>query len=203
MAQSPYSKRSFRGFTLLEVLVSLALMSIGLVSVAALLAQTVAGTSRTEYMTEAATLASEKLEDLNRYPSGDPNVAVTTGATAGSLTANTSGSVTSNGLTENVDYFDSVFFSPTEGAVSETISSPGAGGTTVYTTTSNDPDGIVHVTTSSSLTSVAQGKIYFERRWIIEKDQPLVGLRRVTVLVTLKNASVQPGVTFQLSMVRP
>ena len=43
----------------------------------------------------------------------------------------------------------------------------------------------------------------FKRRWIIEMDQPVTGVRRITVLVTLENQQVQPPVTFQMSMVRP
>jgi hypothetical protein len=56
----------------------------------------------------------------------------------------------------------------------------------------------------------------FDRRWVIEQDQPVVGLRRITVLVMLNDKSVQlytgtvlPGqqpptsVTFQMSLVRP
>ena len=66
-------------------------------------------------MTQAATLATEKLEDLNRYPSSDPNVAVTNGTSAGSLTSNDLQDVTVNGVTEAVAYYDEVFFSPSEG----------------------------------------------------------------------------------------
>jgi hypothetical protein len=51
----------------------------------------------------------------------------------------------------------------------------------------------------------------FHRRWIIEANTPvagdssicLPGTRRVTVLVTLMDLTVQPPVTFQMSMVRP
>jgi len=43
----------------------------------------------------------------------------------------------------------------------------------------------------------------FDRRWVIEQDQPVPGVRRITVLVTLMDKSIQPSVTFQMSMVRP
>jgi hypothetical protein len=43
----------------------------------------------------------------------------------------------------------------------------------------------------------------FDRRWVIEQDKPVAGVRRITVLVTLRDLTVQPPVTFQMSMVRP
>jgi hypothetical protein len=43
----------------------------------------------------------------------------------------------------------------------------------------------------------------FSRRWVIEQDQPVAGVRRITVLVTLMDRTVQPPLTFQMSMVRP
>lgn len=202
MARSLSNNSKMRGFTLTEVMVAIIVLAIGLASVAALLAQTVSGTSTTEYMTQAATLATEKLEDLNRYPATDPNVAVTTGTTAGSITTDTSASVTSNGDTENVDYYDEVFISPTSGSVSETVSGL-TGGTVQYTTTSQQPNGTMSVSQSTSLTTLTSGTIHFERRWVIEANQPIAGLRRITVYVSLQNQSVVPGVTFQMSVVRP
>jgi hypothetical protein len=56
---------------------------------------------------------------------------------------------------------------------------------------------------TSSTAPNTVGSIVFKRRWIIEQDLPVTGVRRVTVLVTLTNQSVQPPVTFQMSMVRP
>jgi prepilin-type N-terminal cleavage/methylation domain-containing protein len=203
MVQSQSNKTGQRGFTLLEVAVALAILAVGLSAVAGLLAEVIHGTSRTEYMTQAATLASEKLEDLNRYPSGDPNVAVTSGTSAGSITADTSANVTSNATTELVDYFDEVFFSPTSGSVSETVSSLDASGNLQYTTTSHQPNGTITTTVTSSRTALIAGAIYFKRRWVIEKDQPISGLKRITVYVFLENLSVAPDVQFQMSMVRP
>jgi prepilin-type N-terminal cleavage/methylation domain-containing protein len=213
MAQSPFnknltSKNRVRGFTLTEVAVALFVLAVGLSSVAALLASTVKSTSATEYMTQAATLASEKLEDLNRFPSGDPNVAVTSGSTAGSITTDTSANVTSNSVTQLVDYYDEIFFSPTAGSVSETVSGLDAGGNVQYTTTAQQPNGIIAVSQSSSRAALISGAIYFKRRWVIELN-PTVngvqvnGLRRITVYVFLENASVAPNISFQMSLVRP
>jgi prepilin-type N-terminal cleavage/methylation domain-containing protein len=205
MAQSQFIRKNTvsKGFTLIEVMVALFILAVGLSSVAALLANVIGGTSRTEYMTQAATLASEKLEDLNRYPPGDPNVAVTTGVTAGSISADSSASVTSNGVTENVNYMDEVFFSPTMGAVSETISGLDGSGNASYTTTAYTPNGSIATVTTGNRASLTSGAIYFKRRWVIEANQPISGLRRITVYVFLENQSIAPNVSFQMTLVRP
>jgi prepilin-type N-terminal cleavage/methylation domain-containing protein len=203
MDRSQSSKSKISGFTLTEVLVALVVLAIGLASVAALLASTVSGTAVTEYMVKAASLATEKLEDLNRFPAGDPNVAVTAGNTAGSITADTTASVTSNGTTESVDYFDEIFFSPTSGSVSETVSGLDINGNPQYTTTAQQPNGTISVSQTGSRAGLINGAIYFKRRWVIEANQPINNLRRITVYVFLENGSVAPGVNFQMSMVRP
>jgi hypothetical protein len=42
----------------------------------------------------------------------------------------------------------------------------------------------------------------FKRRWVIEKDMPVAGVRRITVAVSLPSTA-GPPVNFQMSMVRP
>ena len=80
--------RKQTGFTLIETMVAIVVLCIGLLSVAALMSQMVRGSSTSRYMSSAAMLASEKLEDLNRYASTDPTVAA---SPAGSLGADTAG----------------------------------------------------------------------------------------------------------------
>ncbi|MGD0907260.1 MAG: prepilin-type N-terminal cleavage/methylation domain-containing protein [Candidatus Acidiferrales bacterium] len=196
MAQFPCSKecnkkRRSRGFTLVEVLVATVILIIGLVAGAAVIGSTLGNTARSGYMTQAATLATEKLEDLNRYPPSDANVTVPNGTSVGSLAADTAG------------YYDEVYYSPAEGALVETSTSLDASNNTQYQTTTYTPDGHMSPASTSSTAPNTAGSIAFDRRWIIEQDQPVVGVRRVTVLVTLMNQSVQPPVTFQMSMVRP
>jgi len=163
-------------------------------------ARMMSGGTESKYMNLAASLTSEKLEDLNRWDSDDPQICVPTGsATVGSLTADVVQTTTcSAGASASVNYFDDVTLANVNGAVSETVSSTGAGGT-VYTTTTHAPDGSIQ--TSSSATPPASAT--FHRRWIIESNSPVNGVRRVTVLVTLLDSSVKPPVTFQMSMVRP
>jgi type IV pilus assembly protein PilV len=203
MAQSQFNKKAARGFTLIEVMVAMVVLVIGLLSVAALFATAIHGTARTEYMTQAATLASEKIEDLDHYPSGDPHVAVVGGTTAGSITVDSNANVTSNGTTLPIYYFDEVFFSPTQGTVSESISQADSNGVLQYVTTTNQPNGILPPPTTATRAQLVAGTIYFKRRWVIEKDQPIAGLRRITVWVSLENLSVSPDVQFQMTIIRP
>lgn len=190
------------GFTLVEVLVSIVVLVVGLISLSSLAAKTLFGTQRSQFSGVAANLASEKLEDLNRWPSWDPNVYAASGATAGSLTTDTSASVTSNGITETIAYFDDVESSNANAAVSETVSQQIAGVTT-FVTTSHKADGTTVVTSNPTAATSDVNVTAFHRRWIIEKDQPIMGVRRITVVVTLSNSYINPPVSFQTSMVRP
>jgi prepilin-type N-terminal cleavage/methylation domain-containing protein len=207
MAQSQSSKHGARGFTLMEIMISIALLLVGVVAAATLFGNIWGATSHSQYMIQASTLASEKIEDLNRYPSGDPDVAVTSGTTAGSLTADTDASVTSNGVTETVDYFDEVFMDPSAGSIAETVAT-GTSPSYTYTTTTHNPNGTITTATATSLSTAQTNAIQFERRWRIELNPTIggtvmTGMRRITVQVTTINGSIQPTVQFQMSLVRP
>lgn len=196
------SKHASRGFTLIETLVAMFVLAVGLVSLAGLGAQMVTTTSNSHYASVAADLASEKLEDLNRWPTFDPNVYAASASTAGSLTSDQSANVTSGGIgPELVNYYDDVTIADTSGAISETVSLV-VSGSPSYKTTTHNPDGTITTSTSTAAPSLI-GSLDFHRRWTIEMDQPVTGIRRVTVLVTLQNQMVHPPVTFQMSMVRP
>ena len=45
--------------------------------------------------------------------------------------------------------------------------------------------------------------VVFDRRWQIEQDVPVTGVRRVTVVISLHNPTKGGQATFQMSMVRP
>jgi hypothetical protein len=170
----------------------------------------VAGTNRSKYMHAASTLASEKLEDLNRWDVDDPQICVPTGnTTAGSLTTDVNQTTTCpQGGATNVSYYDDVYPNladgssacpdGTAGCFAETVASV-AGGTTTYTTTTYSPTGAVQTSTGSSLPTGA----HFHRRWVVEANSPANGVRRVTVLINLMNSAVSPAVNFQMSIVRP
>lgn len=183
----------------MEVLIAMFILTVGLTAMASLVAQSLSGTERARDLGLAATLASEKIEDLNRWPTTDPDV-----AGGGSLTADTT--------VGTIDYFDDVVFASTSGQESETISTKTAGVTT-YVSTSHSANGIISQT-SGTTAPVTGGQTAFHRRWLIETNPvingvtltaplPLLGPRRVTVVVVLTNSTVKPPVNFQMSTVRP
>ena len=198
----PKSSKISSGFTLIEVVVAMFVLSVGLLSLAGLGGQMVNSTYSSHYSSVTADLASEKLEDLNRWPSFDPNVYAPSGTTVGSLTSDQTANVTSGGIgPETVNYYDDVTLGDNTGSITETVTTV-SGGTTNYKTTVHKPDGTV--TTSTSPTApTTQGALDFHRRWTIEMDQPVTGIRRVTVLVTLQNQVSGVPVSFQMTTVRP
>jgi hypothetical protein len=179
-------------------------------------------------MSLAAQLASEKLEDLSRWDAYDPNVCVQPGdVSEGSIATDLApqtitcppppGTIGAVGTSGTVAYYDMVSVStgtgtvdcpnPTYGCFTEAVYGSD-GVNSGFTITSHSPDGTVSFTPPSapSIPKTIVGT--FDRRWVIELDPvvnsvPVTGVRRVTVLVTLLDASVQPPVTFQMSMVRP
>jgi prepilin-type N-terminal cleavage/methylation domain-containing protein len=176
------------GFSLAEILVAIAVLTIGMSAMAGLVASSLSGTERARYMALATTLVSEKLEDLNRWPSVASQV-----ATGGSLSADT--------LVGTLNYFDDTDLSSTTGEVSETVAI-----TAGYSTIAHMANG--QVTTTNTTAPTGTGLVVFHRRWLIESNPvvngvTLTGARRVTVIVTGTNLTVQPGITFQMSMIRP
>ncbi len=169
------------GFTLLEVMVAILVLTIGLVGTAALMSTTVSSTARSHLMSTAALLASEKLEDLSRFNVNDSPV-----APGGSLAADTT------------NYFDNVQISVDNGSINETTSTNGTSTSYVQTPTS----GMV-VTPNAGLPATTSDTVTFNRRWIITNNTPTTGVRTVTVLVTATTQAIKPQVTFQMSMVRP
>lgn len=191
-----------RGFALIETMIAIVILAVGLLGAAALLAQLTGSSSTSRYMSTEALLASEKLDDLNRLPSVDPAIAVTTGNSAGSLNADLTATVTAGAVTETVDYFDTVQISSGNGSIVETVSGKDALGNDTFTTTTHGPDGTVTSVPSTTPPAATADMLSFKRRWIIEQNVP--GLpaesRRITVVVSLLNGT--GGEQFQSSMVR-
>jgi len=208
-----------RGFSMLEVVIALAVLWVGVLCAEALGVKMMSTGRQSKYMSLASTLASEKLEDLNHYSPNNPQVCIPTGSTSvGNLSADAPMQTTTcpspSTASNTVAYYDNVSISlstatsdcpnPTAGCFSETVSSLSSG-SPVYTTTYHSPDGQI---VTPPATSVAPTNITFHRRWLIEAglgdgNTPVTGTRRVTVLVTLLDNTVQPTVTFQMSLVRP
>lgn len=192
MAALQFNKRRTRqrGFTLLETLGAIVILTVGLLAMAALMSQTTSNSARSRYMSSASVLTTEKLEELNRYPASDPMVTVA-GASVGGLNADVSQG--------GINYFDDVEISASGGAVSE-VTSDSAGN---FTSVVHQPDGTITSTTSAAAPPPQPQSLRYHRRWLIEKDVPVAGVRRVTVFVQLTNPPVSKPLTFQMSMVRP
>jgi prepilin-type N-terminal cleavage/methylation domain-containing protein len=190
------------GFTLIEMMIAIVVLTVGMLALAAFLSQMDKTSNRSRLMSTAALLASEKLEELNRFPLSDPNLKVVTGTTAGSLTDDSDpviiGSVP-------VSYHDTVAYSTGGGTVSESKSGVDASGNATVSTISLDADGKL----STGVAAQASDALVFHRRWLIEKDPsglPAAAgdfqMYRFTVLVALANTSARESVTFQMSMIR-
>jgi prepilin-type N-terminal cleavage/methylation domain-containing protein len=175
-----------RGFTLIETMVSILILTIGLVGTAALMSNSVNMGAHARYVSTAALLASEKMEDLDRFPDNDPNLAA-----GGSLTADITG------------YSDSVQISTANGNINEVTTANGV--TTLYT---QKPDGTVVITSGAGLPAATSDMLTYDRRWLITAN-PTVGANvitgavQITVLVTLTNQALKPVVTYQTSLVHP
>jgi len=177
------------GFSLVEVLVAITVLTIGLSAMAGLVAQSLSGTERARFMALATTLTSEKLEDLNRWRSVDPHVAA-----GGSLSTDTT--------VGTLNYYDDIDLSNTTGQVSETVAVTGGYSSVIHKSTGEV------IPNNNSSAPVGSGTIAFHRRWLIESNPvvngvTLTGSRRVTVNVTAVNLTVQPPVSFQISAIRP
>ena len=105
-------------------MVSILILTIGLVGTAALMSSSVNMGAHARYVSTAALLASEKMEDLDRFPDNDPNLAA--------------GRQPGRDIT---GYSDSVQISTANGNINETTTAKGV--TTLYT---QKPDGTVVMT---------------------------------------------------------
>lgn len=219
MSRSQLRKQSgSHGFTMLEMVFALAILVIGITAMAALTFATLSRGRQSKYMNVAGVLASEKLEDLNRWHAGvnagtdnsDPQICVPGAATSeGSLTVDTMTSIACASTTEEVYYYDNVNIDVTDASLDCNSGSSGCfaetteymvSGVTNYSTTYHSPNGSIGPVQSTTPPS----NMTFHRRWLIEANTPQVGMRRVTVAVALQDKSVSPGVVnFQMSEVRP
>ncbi|PYQ45613.1 MAG: hypothetical protein DMG99_01280 [Acidobacteria bacterium] len=192
-------KARSRGFTLLEVLVSMAIMTVGLLGVAALIGSTLATGTQARYMNIANVLASEKLDNLNKWPSNDPNVA------AGGALAGPANCVAGDA------YCDQVVVSELSGANYETQTQV-VNNVATTTTIVHTNSGCVDTPVNCGVPAPNGNGNTFTRRWLITQDpvitstggnpSTVTGARRITVIVSLAQAGKLP-VSIQMSMVRP
>src|SRR5580658_5648837 len=174
-----------RGFSLIEAVIAMVILTVGVVGVAATIGSAVKTTDNSKYSNIASTLATEKLEDLNRWPS----TATQVGA-GGSLAADLTG------------YFDDVSLAADGGAFEEVESATSGSYTFTTFNPSNNP-----IPLATSTSTAPNVPVTFDRRWLIEVSPTIngvvvTGVRRITVWVQSVGA-IQPPMTFQMSTVRP
>lgn len=180
--------RNSRGFTLIELLGSLFVLTFGLLALAGLMSSMSSDTSQSRYMETEALLASEKLEDLNRYPAIDPAMAA-----GGGLTG-----------TPVAGYSDQVQISTNEGNSVEIVTGTTCSGSAGYTTITVQNGLATSQCAAGTPPAPASTVEIFQRQWVIEANQPESGVRRITVNVTLLSPTVKNGAaSFQATLVRP
>lgn len=203
MAKLPFpNRRSLsRGFTLIETMIAMFIFAVGVLSLAALMCVVNLGTDRSRYIGTATSLATEKLEDLNRYPALSTATAVSVG---GSL------------VSDVIGYYDNVQVQSDNGSITEVTYNADLGCYDSFVhsangTASESGTSPCITTPPASLTNA----MFFHRRWQVENPITLpsgtqVNVRRITVWISLwspsnNSATVFQGqpITFQLSTVRP
>jgi prepilin-type N-terminal cleavage/methylation domain-containing protein len=117
-------RRAQRGMTLIEVLVALSILAIAILALAPLFTISVKTNASAHQLTNANTLAREKLEELSGYPRNDPRLTVAPGSTAAAPAA-ISGVLTD---TTNPWVLNDLpkWYQPSTGKVSYAAASPGA-----------------------------------------------------------------------------
>ncbi|HET8825168.1 MAG TPA: prepilin-type N-terminal cleavage/methylation domain-containing protein [Terriglobales bacterium] len=200
------ANRRSAGFTLIEVLISMAVLTVGLIGMAAMVCSTMVFGANAKYMNMANVLASEKLDNLNKWPSTDPNVAAG-GALAGPSTC-----------AAGDTYCDQVTVSETSGAdyITQTqiVFDPVTNTSNPVTTTIvHTSAGCVDTPANCGVPNPNGAGSTFIRRWQVTTNPVITdaagnpatvtGARRITVVVSLVNNVSKQPVSFQISMVRP
>jgi Tfp pilus assembly protein PilV len=75
----PGKMKAAEGFTLIEILLAMSILMVGLMAIAVMQVSAIRVNSKAVSITERATLAQDKLEELVLLPYTDPELALTTG----------------------------------------------------------------------------------------------------------------------------
>jgi Tfp pilus assembly protein PilV len=121
-------RRRDRGVTIIEVPIALAMLGFGLLAMAPVFTGAVRTNASAHQLTNANTLAREKMEELIGFPSTDPRLAVAAAANAAVPTGTTTtgdGSI----VAENAFCDNDLprWYKPSTGATSNATTSPGIG----------------------------------------------------------------------------
>ena len=116
-----------RGMTLIEVLVALSILALAVLALAPLFTISIRTNASSMYLTNANTLAREKLEELSGYPRNDPRLTVASGSNAAAPAGVTIAGATIDTTNTWVVNDLPTWYQPSTGATSTAATSPGAG----------------------------------------------------------------------------
>jgi len=187
---------SNNGLSLARVFIKVSIVAVSMVSTAVLLARISPDSRRSREWSLAGKLAAEKIEELKRLPADDPRLAVTDGKMAGCLTSNVSQEVGVGPGRSMVKYYDEV-------VVGDRAASSAAANPTTTKPAFRDATPKPGTTFGETTNPNEPARTAFNRRWLIQKDVPVAGVKRVTVVVSLEGGDRKPPVTYQLSAAWP
>jgi len=118
-------RRNERGMTLIEVLVALSILAVALLALAPLFTISVKTNASAHQLTNANTLAREKLEELSGYPRNDPRLTVANAANAEAPTGVTISGATVDNTNTWLNNDLPLWYQPSTGATSTATTSPG------------------------------------------------------------------------------
>jgi type II secretory pathway pseudopilin PulG len=113
--------------TLIEVLVALSILAVALLALAPLFTMSVRTNASAHQLTNANTLAREKLEELSGYPRSDPRLLVTAPNNAAGPTTASTGTGSLVGINVSCQNDLPNWYQPSTGRTDPSATSPGAG----------------------------------------------------------------------------
>jgi len=187
-----------RGLTLVEVPIAMTILGFGLLAMVPMFTGAVRTNASSMQLTNANTLAREKMEELTGFPSTDTRLAVPAGANATGPTG-TSTTGTGSVVIENTVCNNDLpkFYKPSTGATSTALTSPGVGWylfpyTRTYTVEQFQGDLTTRVMTPV-LPAVPLYGVKLLTVSVRPSSGPLPGLRQTTQSVYLRYRDASPN----------
>lgn len=188
MSRRTPTRTDEKGMSLVEVLIALTILALAVLGLMPLFAGAVKTTASASQLSNANTLAREKLEELDGYPRGDQRLTVAAGANAAVPTGGTI-----SGATVAVNAFCNndlpTWYNPSTGAISFATTSPGGGWYAYpYTRTYTVEQYAADLTTR--VTSPTTYVVALLTVTVTPTQGPFPGLRRTTQSLYLRSPNV-------------
>ena len=184
-----------RGVTLVEVPIALAILGFGLLAIAPMFTGAVRTNASSHQLTNANTLAREKIEELIGFPSTDPRLAVAANANAaGPPGTSTTGSGSIVDTTTNTFCQNDLprWYKPSTGATSTASTSPGLGWFTYPCTRTYTVEQFAEDLTTRVLTPGTYG-VKLLTVVVRPTSGPFPGLRQTTQSVYVRFRDASPN----------